>query len=105
MDLDEPLLAEIVARILRVAKPVLVVLFGSAAAGTVTRDSDIDLLVVEEDPADPGHESLRIRRALRGLGRPFDVIVMSRRRFETTKDVIGTIAYPAHRYGKVIHAA
>ncbi len=105
MGLDEPLFTEIVARVLRVAKPVRIVLFGSAAAGTVTRDSDIDLLIVEEDPADPGHESLRIRRALRGLGRPFDVIVMSRRRFETTKDVIGGIAYPAHRYGRVLHAA
>jgi predicted nucleotidyltransferase len=105
MGLDERLVEEIVARVLGVARPVRVVLFGSAAAGTMTKDSDIDLLVVEEQATDPHRESLRIRRALRGLGHAFDVIVMSRDRFEATKNVIGGIAYPAHRYGRVIHAA
>jgi predicted nucleotidyltransferase len=105
MDLDPQLIGEIVARVVRVAQPVRLVLFGSAATGTMTRDSDIDLLVVEERAADPRRESLRIRRSLRGLGVAFDIIVMSQDRFEATKDVIGGIAYPAHRYGRVIHAA
>jgi len=105
MDLDQRLVEEIVARVLGVARPVRVVLFGSAATGTMTKDSDIDLLVVEEQSTDLRRESLRIRRALRGLGHAIDVIVMSQDRFEATKDVIGGIAYPAHRYGRVIHAA
>jgi len=71
----------------------------------MTRDSDIDLLVVSVDPGNSREESLRIRRALRGLGYPFDVIVMSLDRFERTKSVVGGIAYPAHKYGKTIHAA
>ena len=105
MGIDQTLVQEIVARVLRVARPVRIVLFGSAAAGTMTTDSDIDLLVVEADPTDPHRESLRIRRALRGLDYPFDVIVMSLERFEQTKDVVGGIAYPAHKYGRTIHAA
>ena len=104
MGVDEKLVREIVERVLRVARPVRIVLFGSAAAGTMTADSDIDLLIVAEEPVDPHAESLRIRRALRGLGYPFDVIVISLQRFEQTRDVVGGIAYPANKYGKTIHA-
>ena len=105
MHIDDALKEEIVARVLSVATPARIILFGSAASGGMTRDSDIDLLVVEVDPGNSREESLRIRRALRGLGYAFDVIVMSLERFEQTKTVVGGIAYPAHKYGKIIHAA
>ena len=39
-------LADIVARVVRAIQPQKIVLFGSAARGTMGRDSDIDLLVV-----------------------------------------------------------
>ena len=39
------LIQEIVRRILTVTKPDRIILFGSAATGNMTRDSDIDLLV------------------------------------------------------------
>ena len=52
MSIDQPLIQEIVQRILSVARPERIILFGSAATGEMTRDSDIDLLVVEpEQPA------------------------------------------------------
>jgi len=100
---DEALLREIVGRILTVARPDRVILFGSAATGQMNWDSDIDLLVVESHPGEPREAALRIRGALGGLGVPFDVIVMSTERFEETKDVIGGIAYPARKYGRVIY--
>ena len=103
MGIDERLAGEIVQRVLSVSLPERIVLFGSAAAGKMTRDSDIDLLVVERAPADRRMESVRIGDALRGLGYPFDVIVMASERFEETKGVIGDIAYPANRYGRVIY--
>ena len=96
---------EIVRRILKVASPERIILFGSAAAGRMTGDSDIDLLVVEPSPPDTRKESVRLRQALRGLGYPFDVIVMASGRFDETKHVIGGIAYPANKYGKVIYEA
>jgi hypothetical protein len=71
----------------------------------MTPDSDIDLLVVQAEVRDPRRESRRLREALNGLAVPFDVIVMSTDRFEETKGVIGGIAYPAHKYGKVIYEA
>lgn len=105
MGIDERIIAEIIRRVRMVATPELVILFGSAAEGQMSRDSDIDLLVVEKIPSNARHESVRIGDALRGLGFPFDVIVMASERFEQTKNVIGGIAYPANKYGKVIYDA
>ena len=48
-------------------------------------------------------ESVRLRRALRGLGHPIDVIVMSTEHFEESKDVIGGIAHPANKQGRTIY--
>ncbi len=103
--IDEALIEEIVQRVLSVASPDKIILFGSAATGQMTRDSDIDLLVVQADPIDQREEYVRIRRALRGMGYPFDILFISTDWFEASKNVIGGIAYPAHKYGKVIYAA
>ena len=105
MGIDEKLVEEIVRRILTVAEPDRIILFGSAATGEMTRDSDIDLLVLEQSPGDTRDESIRLRRVLRGLGYPIDVIVMGTERFEESKGVIGGLAYPANKYGKVIYEA
>ncbi len=103
MGIDPTLVSEIVKRILEVAEPRRIILFGSAATGQMTQDSDIDLLVLESAPGDARKESVRIRQAVRGLGYPFDIIVMAVERFEESKDVVGGIAYPANKYGKVIY--
>jgi len=91
--------------VLSVANPDRIILFGSAATGQMTRDSDIDLLIVETEPIDQREEYVRIRHALRGMGFPFDILFISTEWFEDSKNVIGGIAYPAHKYGKVIYDA
>ncbi len=106
MDLDQKLIEEIIGHILDVTQPERIILFGSAATGEMTRDSDIDLIVLKKaTPANPRKESVRLRQALRGLDRAFDIIVMATERFEESKGVIGGIAYPANKYGKVIYEA
>ena len=105
MGIDEATLATIVTRLTEAATPARIILFGSAAAGTATSDSDIDLLVVEDEVDDVRSESVRLRAALGDLGRPLDVLVMRTERFEKTKHVIGGIAYPANRYGVVLYEA
>ena len=105
MGIDDDLVQEIVRRILAVASPDKIILFGSAALGTMTQGSDIDLLVVEPNPSDRRGEYVRIRRALRGMGYPFDIILVSKQWFEESKDVVGGVAYPADKYGKVIYEA
>jgi len=103
--IDEKLIDRIVRRILSVVRPDRVILFGSAVTGQMTRDSDIDLLVLEDSPDNTRNESVKINDALcdMNMGYPFDVIVMATERFEESKGVIGGIAFPANKYGKVIY--
>jgi len=105
MSIDETIIEQIVQRILAVTKPDKIILFGSAATGEMTPDSDIDLLIVEPDPGDRRKESVRIDSTLSGLGYPFDVIVIDTGWFEASKNVIGGIAHPANKYGRVIYEA
>jgi predicted nucleotidyltransferase len=105
MGVDETLLNEVVRRVLTVTRPNRIILFGSAVTGQMTEDSDLDLLVVEPDPANTRDRSVKIRRALGDVHYPVDVIVMSTERFEETKSIIGGIAYPANKYGRVLYEA
>ncbi len=104
MGISEDVVQKIVRRILKVYKADKIILFGSAANGRMTRDSDIDLLVVKKKVKDRLVESVKIDGALVGLGYPLDIIVMPLERFEETKNHIGGLAYPANKYGKVIYA-
>jgi predicted nucleotidyltransferase len=105
MGLGQETLDEIVRRILIVARPEKIILFGSAATGEMTGDSDIDLLVVERNPGNRHEERLRIADAIGDIEFPLDVVVMASERFDATKEVIGGIAFPAHKYGKVLYSA
>ncbi len=99
------LVDEVVERLRSVAAPARVILFGSMATGDANADSDLDLLVLLDAVLDSRRESVRLREALGDIDMPVDVIVMSTARFEETKDVIGGLAYPAHKYGQVIYEA
>jgi len=102
---DGDLLKKVVDRILTVAKPERIILFGSGATGRMTRDSDLDLLVIERGFKSQREERTRLRKALGDLGIPVDVFAMTLEHFEETKGVIGGLAYPANKYGKVIYEA
>ena len=54
-----------------------VILFGSYASGDVTEDSDVDFLVVETDVPSKVQEMVRLRRIIRHLRLPVDVMVVS----------------------------
>ncbi len=105
MNGGDDLLKKVVGRILAIAKPERIILFGSGAKGLMTRDSDLDLLVIERGFESQREESARLREALGDLGMPVDVFAMTPERFEETKGVIGGLAYPANKYGKVIYEA
>ena len=102
---DETLLNEVVRRVLTVSTPDRIILFGSAVTGKMTADSDLDLLVVEPQPANTRDRSIKIRRALGNVQYPVDVIVISRERFEKTRNIIGGIAWPADKRGRVLYEA
>ena len=105
MGVDETLMNEIVRRVLTVSRPDRIILFGSAASGQMTKDSDIDLLIVEASPKNHHEESLQIRDAIGNVNVPVDVLIIETERFEATKNIVGGIAYPAHKYGRVLYEA
>lgn len=77
-----------------------VILFGSAAAGTARRDSDLDFLVVEPDVKKRFGEMERLSRLLGDMLIPADVVVVSRDFFHRYKDTPNTLAYEASRKGR-----
>ena len=72
MGIDETLMREIVRRVLTVARPERIILFGSAATGQMTKDSDIDLLIVEPAPKNRHEESVAIADAIGDVHFPVD---------------------------------
>ncbi len=105
MGIDKAVIDKIVSRVTATVPATRIIVFGSAASGTMTRDSDIDLLILEREVRDVRAEWLGVRMALGDINYPFDIIFMSEERFEETKNVIGGIAYPANRHGVVIYEA
>ncbi len=105
MGIEQELIDEIVRRITSVVAAERIIIFGSAATGTMTPDSDVDLLILERQIKDTRLEWLQVQEALLDLGYAFDIILMTGERFDETKDVIGGIAYPANKHGKVVYEA
>lgn len=83
--------------------PEKIILFGSYAHGHPTVNSDIDLMVVMDTEMEPYERALPIRKVLKYLGMPKDVIVRTPQEFERFRDIVGTIIYTAAHKGKVIY--
>jgi predicted nucleotidyltransferase len=103
--LSEPVLTDIVRRVVEVARPQRIVMFGSAARGTARADSDVDLLVVKSGRFQRGRLVDAIYRNLRGAGAPVDVIVVTPEEVERYRNDPCLIIAPALKEGKVVYAA
>src|SRR5438128_11552347 len=80
------LLEEVVRRVVDVAQPERIVLFGSGARGEMGSDSDVDLLIVKHDVIQKRVLATRIRQALRGLGEAFDILIAAPEQIERYGD-------------------
>jgi predicted nucleotidyltransferase len=101
--ITDELLVKVVERIVDVLAPERVILFGSYAEGRATADSDLDLLVITERPLSRQDRLAKTQGLFQDMPLPIQVITISRQEFEETRDVIGGIAYPAAKYGRVIY--
>ncbi len=98
----ERALAEVIHRVVAVAQPEKVILFGSAARGEWGPDSDLDLLVIKSG-VHRRRLAQAIYRNLVGVGFPVDVVVVTPEDVERYGDSIGLILEPALREGKVVY--
>ncbi len=102
--LSDETLREIIQRIVAVAQPERIILFGSAARGEMGPHSDVDLLVVKAN-VHRRQLAKRIYRHLIGVGQAVDVVVVTPEDIERYRDSHALIIAPALREGKVVYAA
>ena len=102
--LDQAVLDEIIRRIVAVAQPEKIILFGSAARREMGRHSDVDLLVVKEG-TDRRRTATRIYRHLHGVDAAVDVIVVTPDDVDRYGDSHALVIKPALREGRVVYEA
>lgn len=102
---DPAALETLIRRIVEVARPDRIVLFGSAARGEMGPDSDLDVLVVKSGVEHRRRLAQDIYMNLSGVGVGVDLIVLTPEDLEAQKDSVGSIVGPALDEGRVIYAA
>jgi uncharacterized protein len=103
--LDKNVLARIVQRIVEAARPEKIILFGSAARGTMGPNSDADLLVVKRGKFSRWDLAGRIYQHLHGVGAAVDVVIVTPEEIERYRDVPFLVICPALREGRVVYGA
>ena len=102
----EPVLAEIVRRLVKACHPERIYLFGSMARGDAGPDSDYDILVLIEHPTEPLYRlSQRGFRALRGIDAAVDVVVWDRATFDARLHLPASFPATVVREGRLLHVA
>ena len=104
--ITEEQIQAVVQRIVEGYAPDRIILFGSYAYGTPTEDSDLDLLVVKSGVG-AGREArgLAVRRLVRGLGIPMDVLVRTPEETQRAAAARFSIEGQAIHEGRVLYAA
>ncbi len=95
---------EIVTRIVEVAQPEQVILFGSAARGTASRHSDLDFLVIKAGRYNSRTVAGAIYRRMRGIVTAIDLVIVTPKQVEDYKNSPFSVVYPALSDGKVVYA-
>ena len=102
----DPLLAEIVRRLVAAYQPERIYLFGSKARGDAGPDSDYDIMVVVPDSAPPERRRSRLAyEVLRGTGTATDVLVWDRASFDSRLQLRASLPATIVREGRLLHAA
>lgn len=102
---DKKILQEITRRIVKVANPQRVLLFGSAVRGDFTKDSDLDMLVIVSEPVHRRRMAQKIYRNLHGVGIAVDVVVATEEDIKKYGQSPGVILKPALKEGRVLYEA
>ncbi len=103
--LSEKKLREIIRRVVKVAQPDKIILFGSAARGEMGPNSDVDLLVVKPGKFHQGYLTGEIYMNLHGVGVPVDVILVTPEQVEKYARIHFMVISPALREGREVYHA
>jgi uncharacterized protein len=103
--LDPAILADLVERVVRAAKPEKIVLFGSAARGTMGPDSDYDLLVIKGGKYNYWRMLTAIHESLSGKDAAVDVVLATPEQVERYRHSHCMVICPAMQEGVVVYEA
>jgi predicted nucleotidyltransferase len=98
-------LAELVRRIVDAVHPLRIILFGSAARGEMTADSDVDVVVEMPEGTEKLPTGMYLHRQMIGSGLAVDFVVLTKGELERYGHVPGMIYRQVLREGKTIYAA
>lgn len=102
----DPILAEIVRRLIETLHPERIYLFGSRARGDAGADSDYDLMVVVPHLTEPAYRlAQQAHSVLWGLGTAADILVWSREAFDNRLHLKASLPATILREGTLLHAA
>ena len=104
MPLTQDIKEELVKRVLTVATPTRIILFGSYARGDADEDSDIDLLVVVKGAPSPRQMAADIRDAIGYIGYGVDVVVATEQGMKEFGNIPGIVYEEAAREGQEVYA-
>lgn len=99
------IIEQLVQRIVQEIQPLRIILFGSAVRGDIGPHSDIDLLVVMPEGVHRRRIAQILYQNIRGINRPFDIIVATPADLEKQKNAIGLIYKTILQEGREIYAA
>ena len=104
--LDDPVLAEIVRRLVEAYQPERIYLFGSHARGEAGPDSDYDLMVVVPETASPERHGSRLAyEVLWGVGTAADVLVWTKDAFAGQLHLRASLPSTIMSEGRLLYAA
>jgi predicted nucleotidyltransferase len=103
---EDPLLGEIVRRLVGAWQPERIYLFGSRARGDAGADSDYDIMVVVAKSDEPGYRrAQRAHSLLWDLGAAADILVWTRDAFDSRVHLKASLPATITREGKLLYAA
>ena len=104
--IDDPVLLDVVEKLVEAYRPLRVYLFGSRGRGEVSPDSDYDLLLVVPDDASPERRRSRLAyERLWGTGVAADVLVWTRDAFERRRHLRASLPATVEREGRLLYAS
>lgn len=101
--IDNKKIDEIKNTIINAVSPEKIILFGSYAAGNPGKDSDIDILIIQDSSLNQHQRNMRIRRLFPHRNFSLDVFVFTRQEEKQFKKVKGTILNTAFTRGTVLY--
>ena len=105
MEPDQAKLDELVRRIVDAVHPLRIIMFGSAARGEMTPDSDVDVLVVMPDSTHRRRTAQHLHGRMYGLDVSVDILVATETDLQRYGESLGMIYRTVLEEGRELYAA